>query len=140
MLFSSQSLPPPALGEGDAIVALNAALMQDGVVIEIAAGAELADPIEIVYATVAKNAGGAVFPFGLSWWAKAPKSAWPSGVSARVDAPAKPFGLVRFSISPTTPMSPTARPDDQDRSSGSLRLDTSHRQSRRQRDPSTVSL
>ena len=40
-------------GEGDAILALNAAMMQDGVVIEIAAGAELVEPIEIVYATAA---------------------------------------------------------------------------------------
>ena len=38
-------------GEGDAIFALNAAMMQDGVVIEIAAGIEIAEPIEIVYAT-----------------------------------------------------------------------------------------
>ena len=38
-------------GDGDAILALNAALMQDGVVIEIAPGAELVEPIEIVYAT-----------------------------------------------------------------------------------------
>ena len=36
---------------GDTIVALNAALMQDGVVIEVAAGAQLAEPIQIVYAT-----------------------------------------------------------------------------------------
>lgn len=38
-------------GEGDAILALNAAMMQDGVVIEVAPGLELAEPIEIVYAT-----------------------------------------------------------------------------------------
>jgi Fe-S cluster assembly protein SufD len=38
-------------GEGDAILALNAAMMQDGVVIEVAAGAEIAEPIEIVYAS-----------------------------------------------------------------------------------------
>ena len=38
-------------GDGDAILALNAAMMQDGVVIEIAAGVELAEPIEIIYAT-----------------------------------------------------------------------------------------
>ena len=38
-------------GEGDAILALNAALMQDGVVIEVAPGATIAEPIEIVYAT-----------------------------------------------------------------------------------------
>ncbi len=38
-------------GGGDAILALNAAMMQDGVVIEIAPGAEIAEPIEIVYAT-----------------------------------------------------------------------------------------
>ena len=38
-------------GGGDAILALNAAMMQDGVVIEVAPGAELAAPIEIVYAT-----------------------------------------------------------------------------------------
>ncbi len=38
-------------GEGDAILALNAAMMQDGVVIEVAAGAVLPTPIEIVYAT-----------------------------------------------------------------------------------------
>jgi Fe-S cluster assembly protein SufD len=37
----------------DAIVALNAALMQDGVIIEIAAGTKLAEPINLVYATVA---------------------------------------------------------------------------------------
>ena len=38
-------------GDGDAILALNAAMMQDGVVIEIAPGADLPEPIEIVYAT-----------------------------------------------------------------------------------------
>ena len=38
-------------GEGDAIFALNAAMMQDGVVLEIVAGAQIAEPIEIVYAT-----------------------------------------------------------------------------------------
>ena len=38
-------------GEGDAILALNAAMMQDGVVIEVAPGATIAEPIEIVYAT-----------------------------------------------------------------------------------------
>jgi Fe-S cluster assembly protein SufD len=38
-------------GEGDAILALNAAMMQDGVVIEVAPGVEIAEPIEIVYAT-----------------------------------------------------------------------------------------
>ncbi len=37
----------------DAILALNAALMQDGVIIEIASGAKLAEPLHIVYATVA---------------------------------------------------------------------------------------
>jgi Fe-S cluster assembly protein SufD len=37
----------------DAIVALNAALMQDGVVIEIAPGTKIAEPINLVYATVA---------------------------------------------------------------------------------------
>jgi len=42
-------------GEGDAIVSLNAAMMQDGVVVEVAPGTALADPINLVYAT----AGGA---------------------------------------------------------------------------------
>jgi len=37
----------------DPIVALNAALMQDGVVIEVAPGAKIAEPIHLVYATVA---------------------------------------------------------------------------------------
>jgi len=37
----------------DAIVDLNAALMQDGVVIEIAPGTKIAEPIHLVYATVA---------------------------------------------------------------------------------------
>ncbi|MFZ3178423.1 MAG: SufD family Fe-S cluster assembly protein [Methylovirgula sp.] len=37
----------------DAILALNAALMQDGVVVEIAPGAKIAEPIHLVYATVA---------------------------------------------------------------------------------------
>lgn len=38
-------------GDGDAILALNAAMMQDGVVIEVAPDAEIGEPIEIVYAT-----------------------------------------------------------------------------------------
>ena len=42
-------------GEGDAILALNAALMQDGVVVEIAPGAEIAAPIEIVYAAASRT-------------------------------------------------------------------------------------
>ncbi len=37
----------------DAIVALNAALMQDGVIIEIAPGSKIAEPINLVYATLA---------------------------------------------------------------------------------------
>lgn len=39
-------------GDGDAILALNAAMMQDGVVIEVAPGLQLVEPIEIIYATV----------------------------------------------------------------------------------------
>jgi Fe-S cluster assembly protein SufD len=39
----------------DAILALNAALMQDGVVIEVAPGAMIAKPIHLVYATLAEN-------------------------------------------------------------------------------------
>jgi Fe-S cluster assembly protein SufD len=50
-----EKLAAAGFGGGDTIVALNAALMQDGVVIEIAAGADLVDPIEIVYATAAKT-------------------------------------------------------------------------------------
>ncbi len=37
----------------DAIISLNAALMQDGLVIDVAPGAKLADPLHIVYASVA---------------------------------------------------------------------------------------
>lgn len=48
-------------GEGDAILALNAAMMQDGVVIEIAPGTEVAAPIEIVYATAAKTPAARFF-------------------------------------------------------------------------------
>ncbi|WP_020175631.1 SufB/SufD family protein [Methyloferula stellata] len=39
------------LGAQDPIVALNAALMQDGVVIEVAPGATIAEPINLLYAT-----------------------------------------------------------------------------------------
>jgi len=39
------------LGAEDPIVALNSALMQDGVVIEVAPGAVIAEPINVVYAT-----------------------------------------------------------------------------------------
>ena len=42
-------------GDGDAILALNAAMMEDGVVVEIAPGAEIAAPIEIVYATACER-------------------------------------------------------------------------------------
>ncbi len=38
-------------GGTDTIVALNAAMMQDGVVIEVAPGVAVAEPIRIVYAT-----------------------------------------------------------------------------------------
>ncbi|WP_026607417.1 Fe-S cluster assembly protein SufD [Methylocapsa acidiphila] len=41
------------LGAKDPIAALNAALMQDGVVIEVAPGAQIAEPINLVYATAA---------------------------------------------------------------------------------------
>lgn len=37
----------------DAVVALNAALMQDGVIVEVAPGTKLAEPIHLIYATVA---------------------------------------------------------------------------------------
>jgi Fe-S cluster assembly protein SufD len=39
-------------GADDPIVALNAALMQDGVVIDVAPGIRLAEPIHLIYATV----------------------------------------------------------------------------------------
>ena len=48
-------------GAGDSIVALNAALMQDGVVIEIAPAARLADPVHIVYATAAAVPVASIF-------------------------------------------------------------------------------
>jgi Fe-S cluster assembly protein SufD len=47
-------------GGTDTIVSLNAALMQDGVVIEVEPGAVVADPIRIVYAT-AGNPASAVY-------------------------------------------------------------------------------
>lgn len=40
-------------GAKDPIVALNAALMQDGVIIEVAPGTKLAEPLHLIYATVA---------------------------------------------------------------------------------------
>jgi Fe-S cluster assembly protein SufD len=43
------------VGPQDPIVALNAAMMQDGVVIEVAPGTKLAAPIHLVYATVSKT-------------------------------------------------------------------------------------
>lgn len=39
------------LGADDPIVALNAAMMQDGIVLEVAEGAVIAEPINIIYAT-----------------------------------------------------------------------------------------
>jgi len=39
------------MGAGDAIVALNAAMMQDGIVIEVAPGAVVAEPLNLIYAT-----------------------------------------------------------------------------------------
>jgi Fe-S cluster assembly protein SufD len=44
-------LSAKGLGESDAIVALNAALMQDGVVVEVAPGTNVAEPISLIYAT-----------------------------------------------------------------------------------------
>ncbi|HEY1735399.1 MAG TPA: SufD family Fe-S cluster assembly protein, partial [Methylovirgula sp.] len=41
-------------GTKDSIVALNAAMMQDGVVIEIAPGTKIEEPIRLIYATVSK--------------------------------------------------------------------------------------
>lgn len=46
-----EALAAQGYGDGDAILALNAAMMQDGVVIEVADGTNVAAPIEIVYAT-----------------------------------------------------------------------------------------
>ena len=48
-------------GEGDAVLALNAAMMQDGVVIEVGAGAQIAEPIEIVYATASERPAARFF-------------------------------------------------------------------------------
>lgn len=45
------------LGAQDPIVSLNAALMQDGVVIEVAPGAIVADPINLIYATASSRPG-----------------------------------------------------------------------------------
>jgi Fe-S cluster assembly protein SufD len=39
------------VGSKDAVLALNAAMMQDGVVIEVAPGTKLAEPIHLIYAT-----------------------------------------------------------------------------------------
>jgi Fe-S cluster assembly protein SufD len=50
-----ESLAAPWAEADDSILALNAALMQDGVVVEIAPGTKLAEPIHLVYATVARN-------------------------------------------------------------------------------------
>ncbi len=47
-------------GANDPIVALNAALMQDGVIIEVAPGTKVAEPIHLIYAT-ASNAPVARF-------------------------------------------------------------------------------
>ncbi len=46
-----EKLSAQKFGSGDAVLALNAALMQDGVVIEVAAGVESVEPIHILYAT-----------------------------------------------------------------------------------------
>ncbi len=46
-----EKLSAKKFGSGDAVLALNAALMQDGVVIEVAAGIDVAKPIHILYAT-----------------------------------------------------------------------------------------
>ena len=42
-------------GAKDAIVALNAALMQDGVIIEVAPGTKVAEPIHLLYATASST-------------------------------------------------------------------------------------
>jgi Fe-S cluster assembly protein SufD len=44
-------------GAKDPIVALNSALMQDGVVIEVAPGAKIAEPINLIYATASATPG-----------------------------------------------------------------------------------
>ena len=46
-----EKLSAAKFGSGDAVLALNAALMQDGVVIEVTAGTEVVEPIHILYAT-----------------------------------------------------------------------------------------
>ncbi|MGP0060623.1 MAG: SufB/SufD family protein [Beijerinckiaceae bacterium] len=46
------------IDNSDSVIALNAALMQDGVVIEVAPGTELAAPINLVYATAAPVPAG----------------------------------------------------------------------------------
>src|SRR5271168_5159950 len=50
-----ESLAAPWAEADDAMVDLNAALMQDGVVIEIAVGTKIAEPINLVYATAATS-------------------------------------------------------------------------------------
>jgi Fe-S cluster assembly protein SufD len=50
-LLSSQDLGTQDLGTEDSIVALNAALMQDGVIIEVAAGTQIAEPIHLIHVT-----------------------------------------------------------------------------------------
>lgn len=46
-----EAIAAGGFGDGDPILALNAALMQDGVVVEVAPGVDLPEPIEIVYAS-----------------------------------------------------------------------------------------
>lgn len=43
-----ETLSAPGLGQGDAALALNTAFMQGGVVIDVAAGAQIVQPIEII--------------------------------------------------------------------------------------------
>ncbi|MDB5649835.1 MAG: FeS assembly protein SufD [Hyphomicrobiales bacterium] len=48
-----EALAAPGLGSGDSVLALNSAFMQGGVVIDVAAGTQVAEPIEIV--TISTN-------------------------------------------------------------------------------------
>lgn len=43
-----EALSAPGMGQGDAALALNTAFMQGGVIVEVAAGTQIAQPIEIV--------------------------------------------------------------------------------------------
>ena len=73
-------------------------MMQDGVVVEIAPGADIAAPIEIVYATCVRRRRPRASSARSSWSARAPRFAIAESSIGRGGRSGQTFGCLIFKV------------------------------------------